>query len=257
MELQFGFKELYDVIITANDPVVINGVSFSKGEPLLFLEKVQVADLSTNTSNVSARGGFDNRAQVTWESTREGVFRFTQGIFSKEQFSLLHNYKILQSNDSLSVLQKEYLETNQDGRFTLPYKAENVYVYNRTTGQKMDLGKIDDYTYTVLTPFCDIIVFYKYAYTSEYSSLLIGERAINGFVTLQAKTRTKDDVTGIEKTGIINFPKMQIRNNFALRMGEQSSPVVADFVGIAHPIGDKFNARIGEINFLNADIDAE
>ena len=112
MELQFGFKELYDVIITANDPVVINGVPFSKGEPLLFLEKVQVADLSTNTSNVSARGGFDNRAQVTWESTREGVFRFTQGIFSKEQFSLLHNYKILQSNDSLSVLQKEYLETN-------------------------------------------------------------------------------------------------------------------------------------------------
>lgn len=255
MELQFGLKELYDVIITANDSVVINGVTFLKNEPIFFLDKVQIADLTTNTSNVSARGGFDNRAHVTWESTKEGIFRFTQGIFSKEQFSLLHNYKILQNNGNLSVLQKEYLESDKDGHFTLTNRAENVYVYNRTSGQKMEHGKVDDYTYTVLTPYCDIVVFYRYVYNNSYSSLLLGERAINGFVTLQAKTRTKDDVTGIERTGIINFPKMQIRNNFALRMGEQSSPVVADFIGVAHPVGDKFNSRIGEINFLSSDID--
>lgn len=257
MELQFGFKELFDVIITVNESTVINGTSFNKGEPILFFDKIQIADLSTNTSNIAARGGFDNRAQVAWEVTRESVFRFTQGIFSKEQFSLLHNYKILQNNDNLSILQKEYLESDEQGKFIISQKAETIYVYNKTTGQKMDWGKIDDYTYTILIPFCDIIVIYRYNYNNTCSTLLIGEKAIDGFVTLQAKTLTKDDVTGIEKTGIICFPKMQIRSNLSLRMGTHATPVVADFIGVAHPIGDKFSTRTGEISFLNEDIDAK
>jgi len=66
---------------------------------------------------VAARGGFDNRGHVFWETTKELRLNFSQGVFSKMQFGLLNNAKVLNiaENEPLLVTITEELETNKDG----------------------------------------------------------------------------------------------------------------------------------------------
>ena len=257
MEREFSFKELYDVILVANEATTINGTTFCKGEPILFFNKIQVADLDSRKNYVAAKGGFDNRAHVTWETTKEINLNFSNGIFSKEQFSIISNYKLISDNEPLLILQKEILESDNNSKIKLKENAvSDIYVYNKATGEKIPYTIIDDSTLKIETAYLDVIVTYTYSYTSSYSHILIGERNINGFVTLQGKTRTKDDVTGTDKTAILTIPKLQVLTNFSLRLGEQANPVVANFNAVAYPTGTRGQSKIADFYFLSDDIDA-
>jgi len=44
---------------------------------------------------VAARGGYDNRGHVFWETTHAVKLNFTQGVFSNIQFGILNNSKII------------------------------------------------------------------------------------------------------------------------------------------------------------------
>lgn len=257
MEREFSFKELYDVIIVTNEAMTINGNTFCKNEPIILFEKIQIADLNAHRSYAAARGGFDNRAQVTWESTKEMSFNFNQGIFSREQFSIANNYKMISDDAPLTIIQKEILESDENGEIILKEQfISDVYVYNKTTGEKIPYSIIDNSTLKIEDSYTDVIVTYNYEYSNPYSHLLIGERNINGFVTLQAKTRVKDDVTGVDKTAVIIIPKLQILTNFNIRLGEKAVPVMADFNAIAYPTGARGKSKIADFYFLDDDVDA-
>ena len=49
-------------------------------------------------NTITANGGWDNRAHVWWTTTKEVDLSFTQGVFSKEQFSLLTGSKMLKKS---------------------------------------------------------------------------------------------------------------------------------------------------------------
>lgn len=258
MELEFGFKELYDVILIANQELTINGTTFSEGDPIIFFDEVQIASINTQTSKVAATGGFDNRAQVTWESTKAAGITFSRGIFSKEQFGILTNYRLLTDNTPVTFLQKEALESDKDGKIVLSHSAanSNIKIINKATRDKISYNILNETTLSIEAPYTDVIVLYYITYTNTKTHLLIGSREINGFITLQGKTRTKDDITGIEKTGLIVFPKLQLISNFNVRLGNKAIPVMADFSALAHPVGGRGREKVGDFYFLSEDIDA-
>lgn len=79
----FGTKELYEVALKSTSKMEINGNIIEKGETIALFDKIQIANFNEIKKSVSANGGFDNRAWVTWDSTQELDLYFTQGIFSK------------------------------------------------------------------------------------------------------------------------------------------------------------------------------
>lgn len=83
MNTEFGLKELYEVSLKLTYPIEVSGRTYEAGESIAVFEKILVADFSENKKFTSANGGFDSRALVWWEETKEIRFSISQGVFSK------------------------------------------------------------------------------------------------------------------------------------------------------------------------------
>ena len=77
-----SFKLLEDVHLKATQNMEIGGRNFSTGETIAFFDKISVSGFSEARSYIAARGGYNNRARVFWDNTRELRLNFTQGVFS-------------------------------------------------------------------------------------------------------------------------------------------------------------------------------
>jgi hypothetical protein len=77
MNNEFGMKELYSVFLKTTYPMRINGKDFDEGEVIAAFDKIQLANFQEVKRAVEAKGGFDNRAHVTWQTTKEVDFIFS------------------------------------------------------------------------------------------------------------------------------------------------------------------------------------
>ena len=66
-----GFKELYDVSLKATYPIEIGDRKIEIGETIAVFDKIQIGNFEEKKSFISANGGFDNRALIWWEETKE------------------------------------------------------------------------------------------------------------------------------------------------------------------------------------------
>ena len=256
-----SFKELEQVYIKTTQPIEVNGYHFEEGEVICSFDKVQISGLNEFKTIIAARGGFDNRGLVFWETTKEIRVTFSQGVFSNTQFGILNNAKVLKfgENDLLLITCTEEVESQQDGVLTLkhvPY--DQFFAYLKDTGEKIYVGRHYDtlhvdprYSYK------DIIVRYRYNYENNATIINIGQQCLQGFLELEGKTRVKDDMSGLIKTGIIKIPRLKIMSGLSIRLGSQANPVVGSFEGVGVPVGSRHNSYVMEFDFLSNDIDSD
>ena len=236
-----------------------NGIEFQEGEIIAAFDKIQISGLNELKSYVAARGGYDNRAHVFWETTRELNLSFSQGVFSKMQFGLLNNAKVLNvvQDEPLLLTQVEELEIDGNGQFRTKYDpVDQMFVYDKETSEKINYWKYDNYFQTDLH-YRNIIVSYKYNYLNGATVLKIGQQFLNGFLELEGKTRVKDDTSGLITTGIIKIPKLKLMSGLSIQLGAQANPVVGNFRAVGVPVESRTNSYVAEIDFLNNDIDSD
>ena len=235
------------------------GREFSEGETIAVFDKIQISGLNELKSYVAARGGFDNRGHVFWETTKEMQFTFTQGVFSDTQFGLLNNAKIIKVEEEEPILisRIEELESSEAGYITTTdVVVDQVFVYDKETGNKLSWARIGDRLH-INEGFKDVIVTYRYAYGGGAQVARIGERFMSGFLALEAKTRVKDDTSGLVTTGIIKIPKLKLMSGLSMRLGKQANPVVGNFSAVGIPVGERGSSYVCELLFLNNDIDSD
>ena len=80
---------------------------------------------------------------------------------------------------------------------------------------------------------------------------------MHGCFKLEARTRTKDDIDGIEKTGIFIIPKMRIMSDLSIRLGDAVSPMIYGFTIEGDPVGPHRESRVCDLYFLEEDLDAD
>ena len=255
-----SFKVLEDVSLKATYNMVIDGREIEAGEVIATFDKIQISNFNEIKNVVAARGGYGNGAHVFWETTREVRFSFSQGVFSKLQFSLLNNAKLLtiKEDEPVLITTTEELETNENGQF---YPSKEVYdelfVYNKETGEKYHWYHFNDYYLVENLKYTNIIISYRYAYNNGGTVAKIGEQLLNGFLELEGKTRVKDDTSGLITTGIIKIPKLKLMSGLSMRLGTQANPVVGTFEAVGVPIEMRHNSYVVEFYFLNNDIDSD
>ena len=259
MDQSFGIKELYDIKIKATYPIEFNGRKILEGETIAFFDSIQIANFSEIVSTTKATGGFDNRSLIYWENVKEVNFNFAQGIFSKEQFALMANANLLQNeNKKITISKRENLESDENGMITLSYiPINNIFIYNKETTQKLDFVIIDQNKLKINLPYTDVIIDYEFEYNNNSNTMQIGKILTSGYVSLEGKTRVKDDVTGHTHTGIIKIPKLILLSNISITLGRNAQPLVSMLKAVGIPIGDRSNKKIMEIIFLDDDIDSD
>lgn len=260
MEREFSLKELYDVHLKLTYPIEIENKRFEEGETIAFFDKIQLANFNEIKKTVTANGGFDNRPHIFWESTKAIELVFQQGIFSKSQFALLNNCGFIRKeNNKVSVSQREIL-TPDETNYTIILKHKPVgklFIYNQKTGERIknfSLVEGTETAYRINQTNDNVIVDYEYLQKGG-DIIVVGEQFLRGYLTLEGKTRTKDDVTGQVKTGIIKIPKLKLMSSLSMRLGEDASPIMGVCQAVGYPEGDRRDSKVMEIFFLDEYVD--
>ena len=254
-----SFKTLEQVYIKATYDIEVNGKRFQEGETIAYFDKIQVAGLNEIKNYVAARGGYDNRGLVYWETTRELKLTFSQGVFSNTQFGLLNNAKIIQYDEGepLLITKMEELESDEAGNIITTEEAyDQVFIYDKETGEKLNWQKVGR-NLKIEDAYKNLVVRYRYNYTGGASVAKIGQRFLQGFLELEGKTRVKDDTSGLITTGIIKIPKLKLMSGLSMKLGTQANPVVGTFEAVGVPVEMRHNSYVAEFYFLNNDIDSD
>ena len=255
-----GFKELYEVTLKATYPIEMGDRRIEVGEIIAIFDKVQVANFEEKKNFISANGGFDNRALVWWEETKEIRISLSQGVFSKSHLALMTNAKLINDEGQfvVPISTREFVETDEEGKAQLKHDiVAPVFVYDKNTGKK-----ISDFTYSenildIGSQYTDIVVDYTYNYDNGYSILTFGRALTTGCLSLEGKTRVKDDTTGQITTGILKIPKLKLLSNLSMRLGQDAIPLMGRLDAVAIPTGERGQKKVMELVFLSDDIDSD
>ena len=256
----FGIKELYDVTLKATYEIEVGNRKIEVGETIAAFDKIQVANFQENKKIFSANAGTDLRALIWWEETKEISLSFSQGVFSKSQLALMTNAQLIQ-NEGRSVMPINYrkvLETDENGRIVVGQPIISpCFLYREKTGERIyDFMINNDAIYTNFA-YENFLVDCYYEYSNNYDIISIGNPLISGCLSLEGKTRVKDDITGQVKTGIIKIPKLKLLSNLSMRLGNDAIPQVGHLDAVAVPTGAKGEKKVMEIIFLDDDIDSD
>ena len=262
MDREFGLQELYSVQLKSTYPIEIKGKQLAAGEVIAAFDKIQIANFNEIHKEASAQGGYQNRKLVVWNKTEGVDLVFTQGVFSKTQLALMNNMRLISLGDNqiVRIAQRDELETDSEGKITLTHVPINswIFVYNKETGEKLTgLSFVDQQTLQTPLIYKDVVLDYEYAYDNGADVSFVGEDIFDNYVSLEGRTRIKDDETGETHTAIIYIPKLKITSSFNLTLGRQAQPVVGRFHGTAFSIGPRKRSKALEIYFLDDDIDKD
>lgn len=264
----FGTKELYEVVLKANTTMTFGARQVTEGEPVLYFEKVNIAQLTERNTPIMARGGWGNMPRVIWEDRSEMTFQLTEGVMTSVGLGILTSARMVseanQHDAALYIPQKTgpfYLEN--DGTYFLPRtpslnKKIFCYEFSRDTIQKKvdfsidgnvlkieegDLGK----TY---------LLDYYIQYGDEAIEYFIEKERFNGTFSLEAKFYTKDENDGNNTTNLLYMPKTRIVSDINLRLGERADPTISVFSIIAMPTQtEESREMIAKIVRLGVDLD--
>lgn len=260
MKNDFSLKELYDVSLKTTYPIEVSGRKIEIGETIAIFDRIQIALLDEIKSVTAARGGAGNQARVWWEDTKEMKISFSQGVFSLEHFALMSNAKLIAPEESISipVSRREIVETNDEGWAETKYPiAAPVFVYNKKTGEKYTTFNFENNRLHVDDIYTDLIIDYQYNYQDGGTILTCGQPLTTGYLTLEGKTRVKDDITGQITTGIIKIPKLKLLSKLSMRLGSDAIPQVGRLDAVAVPTGVRGQQKVMELVFLHDDIDSD
>lgn len=254
-----SFKDLESFRIKATYNLKIGNREFEPGETIVYIDKIQMSGFNEIHSLISANGGYENRARVYWETTKETNFAFKNGVFSKEQFALMTNSRMVEKDegDVVKISEREYVESDENGIITLKNApAHKIFVYDKETGKKLSFTQ-DKNRLLIPDSYKDTIVDYEYDYAGNTQLVKIGQRLINGFLELEGRTRIKDDTTGQVVSGIFRIPHFKLVSDLSIRLGVQANPIVASFKGIGVPVGSRNNTYVSEFYYLSDDIGSD
>lgn len=260
MDNELGFKELYEVSLKSTLPIEVSGTKIEAGETIASFDKIQIANFQEIKNTASANGGWDNRAYIFWETTKEVKINFSQGIFSKIQLALMTNAQLInnQGEQIIPINKREEFESDEHGKIVIGRTLrEPVFVYDKTTGKKITGWTSTTDSIMLNEAYKSVIVDYWYDYDNGCQIMTVGRTLTQGYLSLVGKMRVKDDITGKVKTGIIKIPKLRLMSDLSMKVGSDAIPQVGRLDAVAVPEGGRGQSKVMEIIFLNDDIDAD
>jgi hypothetical protein len=260
MTNELNFKELYEVSLKSTLPIEVSGTKIEAGETIASFDSIQVANFQEIKNTASANGGWDNRAHIFWETTKEVKINFSQGVFSKIQLALMTNAQLINNEGEqiIPINKREEFESDEHGKVVIGRTLrEPVFVYDKATGKKITGWTQATDSIMLNEAYKSVVVDYWYDYDNGCQIMTVGRPLTQGYLSLCGKMRVKDDVTGKVKTGIIKIPKLRLMSDLSMRVGSDAIPQVGRLDAVAVPEGGRGQSKVMEIIFLNDDIDAD
>lgn len=255
----YGIQELTSFCVKAISPTQIGTRIFGVGETLLYLTNVEIAKVEEGKGVTEASGGYVNPPLVRWLSSHDINFVIRRGVLSQKDLSFMLDSNFL-NLESILVDRREEKTIQSNGTVLLKeVPVGNYFCYNENGDKYLNIP-IDNKTLSFGTRNAGkmVTIDYQYAYQGAQRCTIGDNYLSNAIVKVEAKLLLKDDINGIEKTGILTIPRANLLGSMNLIIGEKAAPIVGDLV--CYSIQSKTETKGRHTNYtftmFNEDIDS-
>ena len=258
-----GIQDVRQAVIKATNPMVIYGQKYEPGDTILYFNSIQTVAFQEVLNVADSRGGFDNRSHVHWETTREINGVIEVGVVSQLTMGIMNKALLKKSFIPKVIDQIEETSANSMGQVELrhePLDSTAIKVYQVIEGTV--IRKKLDYTISGTTlqleiTNTDILVDYQFQYMGLSQIVDIGHKDLDGYLKFVGKFYYTNEYDGVEKTAIIEIPRLRIDSNFQISVGRNTNPLISTLRFTALPINDRENNVTMRITYLDEDIDGD
>ena len=257
-----GIKTLYDVTFSFPFENSVNGEKYAANEPFLCFAKADLADLSEN-KNFRSASSDGNGNLLFWENTNSVRFSLVNGVISKTGMAMLSNSKLVVKKpvDPKIISFTEKVEVGEKTTVELkhvPFSADTLFVRELISGEKKTVKLNENGTVTFPNAYTDYLVHYFFNYELGHQQLIIGDRAIDGFISMSGKFDYRNKENGETYTGIIEIPRAMMMNALSIHFGDHETGGVYRFVidgyKVSASTGDRHDDYVAKVDFLNSRI---
>ena len=264
--MQFGVREICEVVLKAKSTQRVGNRTFFKHEPVLYFDSLKTSSLEGAATTVYAQGGRGNSRLIAWEGERTLTFTMEDALLSPESFMILSGAGLVEANENktLKVHQVEQTDdVNVDGgvvTVTLkktPYFPEDsteefIYVMPLENGEVTTepylVEAINGKTITLKAGSdfdkfhtgCVVLVDYYSEEITGVKQIEITPDKFGGNYYLEASTLFRD-TNGVDMPAEFIIPNCKIQSNFNFTMASSGDPSSFTFTMDAFPDYTRFD----------------
>ena len=268
--MKFGVREICDVVFKAKAETKIGSQTFTKGQPVLYIDTAKASTLEGSGTTVYATGGKGNTRLMAWEGERALTFTVEDALLSPVGFAILsgaglfkgtegeevHVHTTLYSSvDSTGTITLDSLKATEkldataptfvavveeDGSITGDILTGLSYTQGSVSGNTVTPSKITgaSSSYYGKKVFIDC---YLVKSSAKVSEIQIDAASFGGSFYVEASTLFKDKNSGKDLPAELTFPNVKIQSNFTFNMSATGDPSTFSFVMDAFPGYTMFN----------------
>ena len=260
---RYGVQDLRQAVLKATNPMIIYGQKYEPDDVILYFNSIQNVAFQEILNTADARGGFDNRSHVHWETTREINGMLEMGIISQLTMGLMNRALLKKEIKPKMIDQLEESKSNTLAQVELKHKPADptkVKVYQVINGtvirKKLDYT-INGTTLQLEIADINVLVDYQFQYLGTSQIVDIGHKDLDGYLKFVGKFYYTNEYDGSEKTALIEIPRLRIDSSFQISIGRNTNPLISTLRFTALPINDRENNVTMRITYLDEDIDGD
>jgi hypothetical protein len=260
--MKFGVREICDVVFKAKASMQIGNHTFTKGQPVLYIDTAKTSTLEGSGTTVYAQGGKGNARLMAWEGERALTFTVEDALLSPIGMSILSGAGLFKGADNEEkvhvhttayatvdnngVIEIDTLKTGEQIDGTAPVFVAIVEADGSITGELVTGATVDTtgVKLTGLTSYKNrnvFVDFYVLKKSNTIAEVQIDAATFGGYFYVEASTLFKDQESGKDLPAEITLPNVKIQSNFTFNMSSTGDPSTFSFVMDAFPGYTMFN----------------
>jgi hypothetical protein len=253
--MQFGIREICDVVFKAKNAGNMGSFEYRAGQPVLYIDSAKTSTIEGAATTVYATGGKGNSRLIAWEGEKTLTFTVEDALLSPIGFAVLSGAGLFKAEDE----GKAYVHTTAIGYIsnkTVTLELEDdeavsstapVFVVEYKDGSigKLLKASISDNTITLTDDpsegVTQVFVDFYVEKETKVTELQIDAENFAGYYYVEASTLFRRESDGKDLPAEIIFPKVKIQSNFTFAMASSGDPSTFTFTMDALPAYTMFN----------------
>ena len=257
--MQFGIREICDVVFKAKNAGSLGSFTYVAGQPVLYIDSAKTSTVEGAATTVYATGGKGNARLLSWEGEKTLTFTVEDALLSELGFAILSGAQLFKAGLSKPV----YVHTtataivDADGKIDLQDAlgtSEKIDDNSPVFAMVMNHGSIESML-SNLTVATDgkslsgagneagktVFVDFYIAKTEGVTEMTIDMENFAGYYYVEASTLFKRQSDGKDLPAELIFPNVKIQSNFTFSMASTGDPSTFTFTMDALPGYTRFD----------------
>lgn len=266
--MKFGVREIANVVFRAKNEQKIGNRTFSKGQPVFYLDTAKTSSMEGAATTVYATGGRGNTRLIAWEGEKTLTFTVEDALLSPVSFAMLSGAGVVKGTAAetvhfhqttnavisaatggatgVEIDLTDALESTETICPTAPIYIMRLDPYGDLTGEVLPGWSVSNdglkLTKNDSTLSGAVMVdYYVLKKSNTVSELQIDAEHFGGYYYVEADTLFRRQSDGKDLPANLTFPNVKIQSNFTFSMASTGDPSTFTFTMDVFPGYTYFN----------------